>query len=72
MEEGQQLTVSFSSPAFRSSFIDMIARHRETGSWESIQETLPNGKTVHTLFRQIAVNPVNGKAAVALIVLAVM
>ena len=72
MEEGQQAVISLTDPEFRSPFVDAIARQRETGSWESIQETLPNGETVHAFIRRIALNPVTGKAALALIVLAVV
>ena len=72
MEEGQQTVMTLTDPSFRSPFIDAITRRREAGSWENLHETLQNGETVHAFIRQIAVNPVNGKAALALIVLAVV
>ena len=72
MEEGQQAVMTLTDPSFRSPFIDAITRRREAGSWENLHETLQNGETVHAFIRQIAVNPVNGKAALALIVLAVV
>ena len=64
--------MTLTDPSFRSPFIDAITRRREAGSWENLHETLQNGETVHAFIRQIAVNPVNGKAALALIVLAVV
>ena len=72
MEEGQQAVLSLNNPDFRGPFVDAIVRRREIGSWESLTETLPNGETVHAFIRQIAVNPVTGKAALVLIVLAVV
>ena len=72
MEEGQQAVLSLNNPDFRGPFVDAIVRRREIGSWENLTETLPNGETVHAFIRQIAVNPVTGKAALALIVLAVV
>ena len=72
LEEGQQAVMSLEDPQIRSPFITAVVRRREIGSWESIEETLPNGETVHAFIRRIAVNPVTGKAAIALIVLAVV
>ncbi len=72
LEEGRQAAMPLADPDFRSPFVDAVVRRREIGSWESVQEALPNGETIHAFIRQIAVNPVTGKAAIALIVLAVM
>ncbi len=72
MEEGQQVVMPLSSPDVQGPFIDAVLRRREEGGWEKIQEVMPNGEMVHAFFRQIAENPVTGKTAVALIVLAVI
>ncbi len=71
LEEDSQASISLADPDFRGPFIDAITRRRESGSWESIEETLPSRETVHAFIRRISVNPVTGKAAIALIVLAV-
>jgi len=72
MEEGQQVAMPLTDPEIRSPFFEAIVRRRETGNWENIRESLSNGNTVHAFVRQISVNPVTGKAAIALIVLAVV
>ena len=72
MEEGQQVAMPLTDPEIRSPFFEAIVRRRETGNWENIRESLSNGNTVHAFVRQISVNPVTGKAAIVLIVLAVV
>ena len=71
MEEGQQVSVPLNDPALRNPFVEALTRLRDNGNWETIRETLANGKTVHAFVRRIAENPVTGKSAIALIVLAV-
>ena len=71
MEEGQQVSVPLNDPALRNPFVEALARLRDSGNWEPIRETLANGETVHAFVRLIAENPVTGKTAIALIVLAV-
>ena len=72
MEEGQQVVLPVASLESRSPFTEAVVRCRDTGNWEILRETLKDGKNIQAFVRQIAKNPVTGKAAVALIVLAVV
>lgn len=72
MEEGEQAVLSLEDREFHGLFFEAVTRCRDNGNWESLQETLPDGETIHAFVRQIATNPATGKAAIALIVLAVV
>ena len=51
---------------------EAIIRRRDEGGWETLQESLPNGDTMHAFIRQLATNPVTGRTALVVVVLTVM
>ena len=63
--------VSFSTlrTGVGSSFVQAVAQCREEGEKVFIDETLPNGGTIHAMARHIAVNPVTGIVACLVVVL---
>ena len=56
---------------FRKSFLNPLIHCARNGKGQFIDDRLPNNKTVHTIMRRIAVNPVTGTASVAVAVLSV-
>ena len=54
------------------SFMNMVKECCRSGNRGFVEEKLPDGSTVHTFVRRLAVNPVSGATAVAAVVLSVM
>ncbi len=55
----------------RDTFLRLMIECANTGKRIYVDETMPNGMTVHSFMRRIAVNPVTGTKSVALAVLSV-
>ncbi len=72
LEENPQNTMPLDDPAKSSPFVEAVIRRRDKGGWENLQESLPNGDTMHAFIRHLASNPVTGKTALAVVVLTVM
>ena len=54
-----------------SSFMNMVRRCCERGSRAFFDEAMPDGANVHSFVRRVGINPVTGKAAIAIAVLSV-
>ena len=48
-------------------FADALSQCSQSDDWVTVRETLPGGGAIHSLFRRIAVNPVTGAEAFAVI-----
>jgi EAL domain-containing protein (putative c-di-GMP-specific phosphodiesterase class I) len=72
LEENPQNAMPLDDPAQMSPFVEAVIRRRDEGGWETLQESLPNGDTMHAFIRHLASNPVTGRTALAVVVLTVM
>ena len=72
LEENPQNAMLLDDPAQMSPFVEAVIRRRDEGGWETLQESLPNGDTMHAFIRHLASNPVTGRTALAVVVLTVM
>ena len=64
--------IANSSETLGKSFMNMVRECCRSGNRVFVDEKLPNGGTVHSFVRRIAVNPVTGATAVAEVVLSVL
>ena len=71
-EENPQSALRLDTPAQTSPFAEAVIRCRDGSGWETLQELLPNGDTIHAFIRRMASNPVTGRTALAVVVLTVM
>ena len=58
-------------PAGDNPFIQALRACTESGCQLTVDETMPDGKTVHSFLRHIASNPVTGATGLAVVVLAI-
>ncbi|MCR5566322.1 MAG: bifunctional diguanylate cyclase/phosphodiesterase [Clostridiales bacterium] len=72
LEENPQNAMLLDDPAQMSPFVEAVIHRRDEGGWETLQESLPNGDTIHAFIRHLASNPVTGRTALAVVVLTVM
>ena len=70
--EGQRNILELGQLEGNDLFRNTLLRFKDRGGWEKMEETLSDGSVVHAFIREVARNPVSGKVALALAVLAIM